>query len=97
MEDFRYIEGVTSLNLDRERCVGCGVCELVCPHGVFAMNGGRVEYRDKEACIECGACALNCAAGALSVSPGVGCAAYVINSWLKRKNKNKAAAGLGCC
>ncbi|MBK5095668.1 MAG: 4Fe-4S binding protein, partial [Deltaproteobacteria bacterium] len=37
---------------------------------------------DRNACMECGACAKNCPSNALSVTPGVGCASYVIQSWL---------------
>ena len=38
MEDFRYLPGATSLVYDKESCVGCGSCAIVCPHGVFVMN-----------------------------------------------------------
>jgi NAD-dependent dihydropyrimidine dehydrogenase PreA subunit len=58
------------------------MCTMVCPHGVFEMVEGRARIADRDACIECGACVRNCAAGALSVDPGVGCAAAVIKGWL---------------
>jgi NAD-dependent dihydropyrimidine dehydrogenase PreA subunit len=85
MENFRYIDGVTTLQLNEEACVGCGVCEIVCPHGVFRMNAKKAQIDDLDACMECGACALNCAAGAIRVSPGVGCASYIIQTWIKGK------------
>jgi len=69
MENFRYLEGVTTLQLDVEACVGCGVCEIVCPHAVFQMNGKKAEIGDLDGCMECGACAQNCAAGAIRVTP----------------------------
>jgi len=78
----RYIEGVVTLELDRSACNGCRMCTMVCPHGVFEMVEGRARIADRDACIECGACVRNCAAGALSVDPGVGCAAAVIKGWL---------------
>ena len=46
--------------------------------------------------MECGACAQNCATGAIRVTPGVGCAAYIIKKWIK--GKNAAACGeVNCC
>jgi ferredoxin len=46
--------------------------------------------------MECGACAKNCPAAAIAVTPGVGCAAYIIQTWIK--GKNAAACGnIECC
>ena len=78
----RYLKNVTTLALNADKCVGCGLCETVCPHGVFEMGEGKAHLSDKDACIECGACALNCPVEALSVNPGVGCAAAFITGWL---------------
>ena len=88
---FRYLPNVATLSLDADACVGCGMCTEVCPHGVLMMEGRKVIAADLDGCMECGACANNCPAGALRVTPGVGCAAYIIQSWIKGKN---AAA---CC
>ena len=86
MEEFRHFSGVATLNMDEAVCVGCGMCTDVCPHGVFVMNGKKAEIADRDGCMECGACANNCPTGAVSVTPGVGCAAYIIQTWLKRNN-----------
>ena len=83
METFRYLTGVTTLHLDKEACVGCGTCEIVCPHTVFLMKGKKAEIGDIDGCMECGACSLNCPAGAIRVTPGVGCASYIIQTWIK--------------
>ena len=91
MITLRYLPNVTTLTLDADACVGCGMCTEVCPHGVLMMEGRKVLVADLDACMECGACANNCPAEALRVTPGVGCAAYIIQSWIKGKN---AAA---CC
>ena len=91
MENFRYLEGVTTLELDPESCVGCGVCEVVCPHAVFQIRGKKAEIVDRDGCMECGACVQNCAAGAIRVTPGVGCASYIIQTWIKGKE------AAGCC
>jgi NAD-dependent dihydropyrimidine dehydrogenase PreA subunit len=82
MPTMRYVEDAVTLQLDPERCNGCGMCVAVCPHAVFAMAAGRASLVDRGACMECGACALNCAQEAISVKPGVGCAQAIINGWL---------------
>ena len=81
MSAMRYMENVVTLEYDAEKCTGCQQCTLVCPHGVFAMDGNRAALADRDACIECGACARNCAFDAITVRPGVGCAAAIIGSW----------------
>ncbi len=83
MKSLRYLEGVATLVLDREKCVGCEACTVVCPHGVFVMAGRKAEIVDRDGCMECGACATNCPVSAISVTPGVGCASYIIQAWIK--------------
>ena len=82
MQGMRYLEEAVTLELDAEKCNGCRVCTIVCPHGVFEMRDKRAFLADRGACMECGACALNCAMGAISVTPGVGCAEAIIHSWI---------------
>jgi NAD-dependent dihydropyrimidine dehydrogenase PreA subunit len=72
MKDFRYLEDVSTLVLDEDRCIGCGLCTEVCPHAVFEMSRNRAKIVDFNACMECGACVNNCPADAISVNPGVG-------------------------
>ena len=72
MKSLRYIPDVTTLVLNEEACVGCGVCTLVCPHGVFALDGKKARLVDLDGCMECGACTTNCPTEAIEVSPGVG-------------------------
>lgn len=91
MGELVYLPNVVTLSLDEEKCVGCGLCEVVCPHAVFALENGRVRIADQDACMECGACARNCAPGALSVTAGVGCAKAVLNTALGRD------ASSSCC
>jgi NAD-dependent dihydropyrimidine dehydrogenase PreA subunit len=97
MEGFRYLEGVTSLVLEPERCIGCGECEAVCPHGVLVLDeSGKASLADRDACMECGACATNCPTRAVQVNPGVGCASYIIQCWIKGK-ENAACGSVDCC
>jgi NAD-dependent dihydropyrimidine dehydrogenase PreA subunit len=96
MQNLRYLENVVTLTIDAEACVGCGMCLEVCPQGVLARDGEKVAIVDRDGCMECGACALNCPVQALAVTPGVGCASYIIKSWIKGK-ENAACGGSACC
>lgn len=96
MEGLRYLTDVTTLRLNPEICVGCGVCENVCPHGVFRVTNGTAEIVDLNGCMECGACANNCAVQAITVTPGVGCAAAIVQSWFKGK-KGGGCGDSACC
>ena len=93
----RYLKNVVSLSYDAEKCIGCGMCEEVCPHRVFDMREGKAQITDRDLCIECGACALNCSAGAISVNPGVGCALAFILGWFTGKEPNCGCSDSGCC
>lgn len=92
MKNFRYLSGVATLALDKQACVGCGNCALVCPHKVFVVNEQKAAIVDLDGCMECGACALNCPVRAIAVTPGVGCASYIIQTWIKGKD-----AVIQCC
>jgi NAD-dependent dihydropyrimidine dehydrogenase PreA subunit len=96
MENFRYLPHVSTLKLDESLCSGCEACTLVCPHGVMAMKGRKVQVVDHDGCMECGACLNNCATGAINLSPGVGCAAFIIKAWLKGKGVTSCETS-GCC
>lgn len=97
MKGFRYLKDVTTLSLDVDACVGCGNCTVVCPHSVFRLDGKKVAIADRDACIECGACAANCPVSAIQVTPGVGCASYIIQSWIVGPEKASCGGSNGCC
>ena len=100
MEKLLYLKDVVTLELAEDKCVGCGMCMVVCPHAVFSMDTDRVQIENMDACMECGACARNCPSNALSVSAGVGCASAVINAALGREGSCccvvETGSG-GCC
>lgn len=85
MGDLVYLKDVVTLELDQEKCVGCGMCLVVCPQAVLGMNDGHARIERRDACMECGACAQNCPTEAITVQAGVGCAAAVINAALGKK------------
>lgn len=78
MDGQRYLRNIASLELDREKCTGCGMCVAVCPHAVFEIVDKKAKIIDKDGCMECGACGLNCPVSAISVASGVGCATAII-------------------
>ena len=88
MESLIYLKDVVTLQLDHDKCVGCGMCLIVCPHAVFSMNNGSAIIENRDACMECGACAQNCPTEAVRVQAGVGCAAAVINTALGRESSS---------
>ncbi len=72
MKEFRHLDDVSTLVLDKSKCIGCSLCTEVCPHHVLEMHQNKAEIVDFNGCMECGACVNNCPSGALAVNPGVG-------------------------
>lgn len=91
MKRFRYLKNVATLQLQPDKCCGCGRCFDVCPHQVFRITDRKALIVDLDACLECGACAMNCPTESISVDAGVGCAIGLINEWLS----NRKAGGFG--
>jgi NAD-dependent dihydropyrimidine dehydrogenase PreA subunit len=83
MRGFSYLKNVTTLRLDQDACIGCGMCINVCPHQVFVLSGDKAHIAELDSCMECGACSLNCPVRAIRVDAGVGCASGMIKKFLQ--------------
>jgi NAD-dependent dihydropyrimidine dehydrogenase PreA subunit len=97
MNDIVYLKDVVSLELNQEKCNGCGMCVKVCPRTVFSFTGGKAYIINRDHCIECGACALNCEKMAISILSGLGCgcATGIIEGFFNG-NKSECTCEKGC-
>ena len=74
----KYLTKTKKLELDRERCFGCGICSVVCPKEAITLSDpsveeGRLVKRpevdiDPESCILCGTCVVFCPSNALKAT-----------------------------
>lgn len=83
-----YVRNVAKIKIYENKCIVCGMCKDVCPHGVIDIKDKKAFLYNKDGCIECGACDMNCPVKAIEVESGTGCAYAVINSMLKRKKSD---------
>jgi len=93
----KYLKDTATLELNPEKCIGCGRCEEVCPHRVFAVAENKARITDKNSCMECGACMMNCPVDAIEVNAGVGCAAAIIKSWFTGEEPSCDCSDGDCC
>lgn len=92
-----YLKNVATLRLDMDKCEGCGMCTVVCPHRVFGLVDGKAQILQLDSCMECGACQKNCAFSAIHVSPGVGCASAIIKGLLTGSEPSCDCSSGECC
>ncbi|MHA1475895.1 MAG: HgcAB-like fusion protein [Promethearchaeota archaeon] len=60
-----------TISINRESCIGCGVCFDVCPRNVYEMNKSdkKVDLVHPEKCINCNACVHRCIVKCLIILP----------------------------
>ena len=58
-------EAITSV-VDEELCIGCGLCEEICPYGAPKVEEGKSKIREI-LCRGCGSCAAECPRRAISM------------------------------
>ena len=83
MQSLVYLKNAVTLKLYVDKCTGCKMCTIVCPHAVFEIHDKKAEIVNRDACMECGACAQNCEEHAIEVESGVGCATGIIIGAIK--------------
>lgn len=68
----RFLEApyfkTTSYHIREDRCVGCGLCEQLCPAEVIRMEGERPVWTREDCCI-CMACLNHCPTEAIEYGP----------------------------
>jgi len=64
----------THVEVIAEKCIGCHLCDIVCPANVFARNfqTNKYEVMNLDACQACAACIVNCPTDAIQNNFGAG-------------------------
>ena len=53
------------INVDTEKCTGCGICERICPFAAVTIVDKIAIIGDE--CTLCGACVPQCPEGAITI------------------------------
>lgn len=59
-----------AINIDQEKCLGCGECEKVCPPKILYQKDGHCAVKNDIMldCFTCQSCVVVCPSQAISVS-----------------------------
>ena len=51
--------GCAKIDYHPERCIGCGLCQEICPCGAITLSGGKPAWT-KSKCVQCLGCLHRC-------------------------------------
>jgi len=60
------LRGRATAIIDKEECVSCGICAIVCPEDAIAVND--IAVIDPQKCTGCGSCVDECPTMAISLA-----------------------------
>lgn len=72
--------------VDKDKCIGCGVCIDSCPENAILINNGKASINQDE-CTYCGKCFETCPQQAIRPNRE--------NPLLRGRNPNRPGRGLG--
>ena len=58
---------LTHYVIDKEKCVGCGRCKVVCPSHAVSGKKKKLHKINQKKCVKCGACFENCKFNAVKI------------------------------
>lgn len=54
-----------SIRIDQKKCVGCGMCQNVCPGTLISVHNGKANMDYPRDCWGCASCVKECKFGAI--------------------------------
>ena len=57
----------SSVTVDVDKSIGCGVCVDVCPVEVYELKDGKAVVVNEEECLGCESCVEVCEQGAVTI------------------------------
>ena len=75
------------IEINREKCNGCGACAAACHEGAIAMVNGKAQLMRDDYCDGLGDCLPTCPTGAIRFSTDFEHAVYTREKLVKQLNK----------